>query len=935
MITKREREKNWVDWLRTSQVSNALFAIVLITLSSMLIGAPFTIARGQLGLVKAYGPNVGNAQPYEPVGPWVDGIQIPQFLSNQNNEWSALKDGSIDLYDWPLRPAQIAEYNNNPCVAAPDAPAGIPPCPPGQAPIQHEITLAPVQAFNKFQIDMQNAAFPTNLLAFRQAVALAFDKEQFITNVLGGGGSPNYAIVGCPALCGPGADGVFNTADDLWVKPTLNEAGLTCFSVVGTPMPFTAGGHCNAPAGTLDAARASAANALLDSLGFASRDSLGLRLDNGAGCASRHVPNGAGSLITVNDCGKELQPTFYIRRDDSSRLLLGQQLQAALQNSLGIDMDIGGCSLYPGDFCNVVQPDRRIAVVIANFAYNFYTGSWSLGRDPTYIDDLYDSQFTRPFQANYPQYSDPIFDTYARGLRTAQTSPPNDPFANARSFAYAAELEFNATVPVVDIWTDTAPHAIRIFHADSDPVLNGLRWEGFQNQVGVGPHSGFSWLNVHLVGAPLHDPNHPVFIKWGWKTDLLDSPNPVDSFFFWDSFADGLTYDQLNNLATDDTAYTSDLPWAASLPAVNFVTAGSSFPNGEVCAPDAPATICSVLSYRLRPDLTFAASLDGSTAAIPVTSSDIRFSILDSRSSPTSFLIPHYVHVQDVVVKSPTNFDVYERTAALWNRHDLGATPILSIQHWCQETHDSWPGATLTNCLAAPTSGGFGGLGWPDAGVNVLSSTSGHQFPGPAVGIDLGSNVFVYDSELSFPVNVPNGPILYRLRQTPGVLLPPGSAACQPTGTGCGYSNPTAPSDAYFTNVLGATSAGLSIGGWHKFHLAGNINWYCTATTLQPCSAGVTGEMGPLPAPDMAINIVDLAIVAVHFGQNPGLAGFPYGNAAWDLSGSSGTPDGTVNIFDLTRVAQHFGQSYLGGTDAGGGTVGTLPSWIFDPLPGT
>jgi len=85
----------------------------------------------------------------------------------------------------------------------------------------------------------------------------------------------------------------------------------------------------------------------------------------------------------------------------------------------------------------------------------------------------------------------------------------------------------------------------------------------------------------------------------------------------------------------------------------------------------------------------------------------------------------------------------------------------------------------------------------------------------------------------------------------------------------------------------------------------------------------------------MAINIVDLAIVAVHFGQSPGLTGFPYGNAAWDLSGSSGTPDGTVNIFDLTRVALHFGQSYLGGTDIGGGAPGTLPTWIGENIPGS
>jgi hypothetical protein len=939
--------------LKTRRVSNALFAIVLITTSSLIVGASFTLARGQLGLVKAYGPGAGNGQPYEPIGPWIDGIQIPQFLFNQNNEWFALKSGTIDLYDWPLTPGQISEYNSNPCIAAPDAPLGIAPCGAGQAPIQHEIALLPVQAFNKYQIDMQNAAFPTNLLAFRQAVAYATDKESFIRNTLAMSGSPNYAIVGCPALC--------SLTSGLWAEPHLNEVGLSCTSVAGTPMPYGCGNPnrfviANAILDAAGLVRATTANCgtntLCQSIASSTATLPGgpFRVDLAPGCASRVVPNGAGSLITVNDCGAALQPVFYVRRDLPNREALGLQLRDALQFQLGIDMDAANCgaSCFTGDFQNFFDGCTRLVCffteVFGNFAYNLFTGSWSLGRDPTYIDDLYDSRFIGPFQTNYPNYNDPVFDTDALGLRTAQAGPPSDPFANARSFAYAAELEFNATLPVVDVWTDTAPHAIRIVHGDPDPVLNGLSWEGFQNQVGVGPHNGFSWLNVHLVGAPLHDPNHPVFMKWGWKTDLLASPNPVDSSFPWDSFADGLTYDKLNNLATDDASFAGDLPWAASLPAVTVVAAGALFPNGEVCMPDAPANVCSVLSYRLRPDLTFAASLDGSTAAIPVTANDIRFSILDSRSSPTSFLGPRYLHVQDVVVQSLASFDVYERTGAVWDRHDLGDTPILSVQHWCLEAHDSWPGTTLANCLAAPTGSGFGGLGWPDAGVNVLSSTSGHQIPGPAVGVDLGSNVFAYDSEVSFSGNMPNGPILYRLRQTPGLSLPAGSATCQPTGIGCGYSNPTAPSDAYFTNVLGATSAGLRIGGWHKFHLAGNINWYCTATTPMPCSAGITSETGPLAAPDMVINVIDLAIVAVHFGETPGTAtnpclnvigGCPYGAQPWDLSGPGGTPDGTVNIFDLTRVAQHFAQSYLGGTDLGGGAVGTLPGWIYESIPGT
>ena len=84
----------------------------------------------------------------------------------------------------------------------------------------------------------------------------------------------------------------------------------------------------------------------------------------------------------------------------------------------------------------------------------------------------------------------------------------------------------------------------------------------------------------------------------------------------------------------------------------------------------------------------------------------------------------------------------------------------------------------------------------------------------------------------------------------------------------------------------------------------------------------------------MVVNIVDLSLVAAHFGQSPGLVG-PYGHAPWDLSGSSGTPDGTINIFDLTRIALHFGQSFLGGTDIGGGAEGSIPGWVSETIPGT
>ena len=76
-----------------------LISATLLSALVVSVGVHSAHATGTLGLVKGYGPAIGSAQPYEQAGPWVDGILIPQFLINQVNEWSALKAGTVDLYD--------------------------------------------------------------------------------------------------------------------------------------------------------------------------------------------------------------------------------------------------------------------------------------------------------------------------------------------------------------------------------------------------------------------------------------------------------------------------------------------------------------------------------------------------------------------------------------------------------------------------------------------------------------------------------------------------------------------------------------------------------------------------------------------------------------------------------------------------------------------
>ena len=878
-----------------------MLLVAVTLLSALLVSAEFKPVSAQLGLVdSSYGPQKGDPHPSEPVGPFIDGILYPQFLSTQDLEWNGLKQGTIDVYDFAMLPAQLTEYNSSLCVTAPDAPAGIAPCPAGQAPIQHEITIVSLNALNKWEIDLNNQVFPTNVQAFRFAIGWIIDKENFTATVLGGLGVPIYTTM--PAGASPS-----------WVKPSLSASSCLVNHCYGAGLPFST--------------RLATSNAILDAAGFPVGPG-GVRINNRPGCS--FDPGGCGAVLSYPGGTGVL---FIGRSDDPNRAALSVYVNRIISSPVGQ----GGLGIAT-DFRLTTRDPR--AAVFGYHQYNLYTGSWSLPRDPTFMDALYDPLSATPFGPNYVGYNDPVFTQAARGLNVANSQ------TNAIQYAYAAEQEYNDTLPVVDIWSTSAPYAYRNYHVDPDPVLNGLRWTGFKVLLGTGWNGPFTFLDAQLIGAPVHDPNHPLFLKYGVKAEVLDSPNPITSQFPYDLETYTSTYDFLNNLDNRDLGFTGDLPWMASLPVTTNVAVGAAFPDGSACSTDSGAGGCSVLNYQMRPDLTFAASLDGTIPSLPLTASDVAFSMLLARDDPASFISSSYFDLQNVIVTGTHSFQVEFRTQAVWNRHNVGGTPIESQQHWCVESHEGtpapWPGTTnpsvdcrpVTNCILDGANFNNNGVFscpwpkapsgcttclWPSEGVSVVSSTGGSFIPGPAVGVDLGSYAFVYDSQNSFKgpggVSQPNGPVIFRARE--GGFSVPGQAG-------------TTPNDGYFTNVGGSLFAINDVqSGWYKLHQAGNVNWYCTT-----CPGG-SSETGPLPSPDMVINIVDLATVAAHFGQSPGLSGFAFGHAAWDLSGSAGTPDGAVNIFDLTRVALHFGQSFLGGTDQGGGTIGTIPAWVAEAIPGT
>src|SRR5438034_10070217 len=191
---------------------------------------------------------------------------------------------------------------------------------------------------------------------------------------------------------------------------------------------------------------------------------------------------------------------------------------------LSIQM-VAGCTFtsYPS-VQNYCEGPRLIEFQILQSVqdYNIFVGGWELSRDPTFFN-IYDPLGIFPGGTNYKRYDDPVFTQVERGFSDAPT------LSQAITYAHAAEIEYNSSIPVVDVWSTTAPYAYRLYHADSDPVLNGLPWKGIQLLKGTGWNNGFTFLNAQLIGAPVHDPNHQLYIKYGIKTDVLDSPSPIES----------------------------------------------------------------------------------------------------------------------------------------------------------------------------------------------------------------------------------------------------------------------------------------------------------------------------------------------------------------------------------------------------------------------
>ena len=247
------------------------------------------------------------------------------------------------------------------------------------------VVLAPVADMGMYEFDINNnytipsypgVRSPTNYKEFRQALAFLVDKDRVVEEFCGGFAARMDQPIAAPTHG--------------WMNK----------SYTGANYPYE-----------YDPA---AASALLDVAGFTNGTTLNPYYDPafpGSATTLRTYPPGHSKV------GQDLDDVvFYVRSDDPRRFKAGRQLYESARK-IGIPVEANeGPSSFTYD------------PVMGLMDYHVYTGGWGLGRFPTYLYFLYNTEFHLPYNSNYVHgveengsANHPLLDTLLRNVYYADT----------------------------------------------------------------------------------------------------------------------------------------------------------------------------------------------------------------------------------------------------------------------------------------------------------------------------------------------------------------------------------------------------------------------------------------------------------------------------------------------------------------------------------
>jgi ABC-type transport system substrate-binding protein len=386
--------------------------------------------------------------------------------------------------------------------------------------------------------------------------------------------------------------------------------------------------------------------------GYIAPDAPGLYYDYSKANANTTL-NNAGFTLLPN--GKRLDPTtgtqmapitFYIRQDDPNRRRAGEMLTAELR-SLGVDV-------------NAIITERTVCYknVMVLYAYNLYTGGWSLSVIPDQYHDLY-SSFTYygptiGWSQNYPGFCHNGTLAFGAGHETEgfdywalKVKYPTDE-ASFTLAAWEAGRIFLKYCAIVPMYCSKAVKAYR------------TGWTGVVNNGAGGIDNYWTFLNM--------DHASDNRIDWGFKSDI-EQLNQVSSEWLWDQNVLGLMYESLTGVNPFNLVNSEYFIASAKTPG-NW--------NATDVGGDADATF---INFTLRNPVSFH---NNETAGTPCTASDVQFSFdFQKACGPgIAWNYPSLSQFDHAEVYDATHVAIFYKKNSFWAIQWAGGLPILNRALW-------------------------------------------------------------------------------------------------------------------------------------------------------------------------------------------------------------------------------------------------------------
>lgn len=573
---------------------------------------------------------------HEKYGPHVDYLLIDEF-DNSHLAYESMKADLADFTDWPLSKSERDEVLNQPFY--------------GGTGTEFGVRLAPFEDLGMFELDFQNAKWPTGwpgqvdlttltqfspdpnirrhyaAREFRKAVSHLLDKDDAIASPAGAGGMG--VRIDTPMPPAKGKDYIYLEG---WEYDPVTGAYLGNY-----PYDYSL----------------ATASAVLTAAGFYDWDADGRR-------------EWKDPVTGVVEELPDIILYTRVSRPPDARQYYGTKVSDNL-NALGVVTDNRIRTVW-----GVIYP------VFVSFDFHLYTGGWRLGGpDIDFLESLYHSRYIRAWWPNYPNVNILQLDKELEKLRFAVDKPTAIAAGKA---SQRILLEQSAVTPV------NSGKGFTAYRAYTTRDGKTYNWEGFINQQGLGLFGFWSILDARLV-----DPATGAKVKPGTGAlntlrfalrEHAKTLNPVTSQWVYEHEIIGMVYDGLGALNPYNLA--EDMPHMVM--------------DWEVGKWFNPVTgdFGTRITQYLRPGIEFVDYdvATGTYKRTPVTSADVKFSMEYQRDQGGW----GYGNVADIVnIATPDDLTVVIDYSfqSMWTLHWTWGIYIIPKYIW-ETVPDAWTYDPLT-----------------------------------------------------------------------------------------------------------------------------------------------------------------------------------------------------------------------------------------------